>query len=258
VASVTRKSKTGRARRGTVERLVYDAVERLLADGTPYTALGIQRIADEAGVARSSFYLHFADKTDLLIRLGESSTEELFGVAERWLAEGADATPDSLRRAVAEVIEQRRRHAGALAALDEVAAYDDGVASFWKTRIERFAALVERRLVEARDDLPLDRVGHRANGRPACRQRPGRRRRGPRRDADAGDLARDGRLSRTPTRRPRSSRVDRWELAGGSGSWRRWCSPCCSAGPRPHLRRRRPTAPGSAVPTARPTPAVSR
>ncbi|EHN11609.1 Transcriptional regulator TetR family [Patulibacter medicamentivorans] len=156
MASVTRKSKTGRARRGTVERLVYDAVERLLADGTPYTALGIQRIADEAGVARSSFYLHFADKTDLLIRLGESSTEELFGVAERWLAEGADATPDSLRRAVAEVIEQRRRHAGALAALDEVAAYDDGVASFWKTRIERFAALVERRLVEARDGGLLD------------------------------------------------------------------------------------------------------
>lgn len=152
VPSVTRKSSTGRTRRGTVERQVFDAVERLLAAGEPFTALGVQRIADEAGVARSSFYLHFADKTDLLIRLVESATDELFTVAGRWLAGEGRQTREALTVTTREVIAQRRLHADVLDALAEVSAYDQSAAKFWRDRVEGFIAVLRQRLAEIRDE----------------------------------------------------------------------------------------------------------
>jgi AcrR family transcriptional regulator len=38
--------------------------------GESYTELGVQRIASAAGIARSTFYLYFKDKTSPAIRLG--------------------------------------------------------------------------------------------------------------------------------------------------------------------------------------------
>lgn len=144
--SVTRRGKNGRARRGTVERHVFEAVERLLAGGESFTALGIQRIADEAKIARSSFYLHFADKSDLLIRLSEAATDELFGAAERWLAGPEELTRETLHETFRAVVAEYRRHASALGAMNEVAAYDAEVAAFWRARVGRFGDAVVRRL----------------------------------------------------------------------------------------------------------------
>ncbi|MDO9407978.1 TetR/AcrR family transcriptional regulator [Patulibacter sp.] len=153
--SVARRGKNGRARRGTVEQHVFEAVERLLAGGETYTALGIQRIADEAGIARSSFYLNFADKSDLLIRLADAATGDLFGVAEERLSSPEALTPEALRETFLSVVAEYRRNASALGALNEVAAYDAGVASFWRVRVEAFGDALRDRL---RLDLAAGRV----------------------------------------------------------------------------------------------------
>lgn len=144
--SVASRGKNGRARRGTVEQHVFDAVERLLAGGESFTALGVQRIADEAGIARSSFYMNFTDKSDLLMRLSEAATRDLFGVAEQWLAGEGALTRDGLHATFMAIIREYRRHAPALNAMNEVAGYDPEVAAFWRERITRFAAGVAARL----------------------------------------------------------------------------------------------------------------
>ena len=59
--------------RGEVAR----ATERLLSDGTPYTELSIQQLCSEAGIARSTFYVYFRDKPDLVARLAEETVAEL-------------------------------------------------------------------------------------------------------------------------------------------------------------------------------------
>lgn len=142
--SLTRPRRDARARRDAVETRVTDALERLLAQGESFTALGVQRIADEAGISRSSFYVHFSDKVDLLARVSETATRELFEAAEWWVREGRDVA--SLERTSLAVIAQRRAHAQTLQAVDEVAAYEPAVADAWRRRIGRFSDLLVARI----------------------------------------------------------------------------------------------------------------
>lgn len=147
--SITRRPPRTREEPGKVERRVLETVERLLEGGASYTELGIVQIAADAGVARSTFYVHYRDKSDLLIRLTEAATERLFAVSEDWVLEktGSDAA-DELRTAIREVIREYRDHAPLLGALAEVAGYDPEVETFWAGKVEGFAAGLESRVQE--------------------------------------------------------------------------------------------------------------
>jgi hypothetical protein len=57
------------------------ATDQLLRGGSRFTDLGVQRIAEAAGVGRSSFYFSFRDKTDLLIRLAGTLKQQVFNLA---------------------------------------------------------------------------------------------------------------------------------------------------------------------------------
>jgi AcrR family transcriptional regulator len=145
VPSVTRRSNNGRIRREAVEQRVLTAVEELLEQGESFTGLGIQRIADQAGIARSTFYVHFPDKTDLLMKLTASATDALFGVAADW-ARDSDADFDALHQATTKIVFEYRQHAALLKAFAEVTAYDPDVAEFWRERIAAVADILRKRL----------------------------------------------------------------------------------------------------------------
>jgi AcrR family transcriptional regulator len=145
--SVTRRAARSPEHREAVVDQVAEAVERLLADGHGYTTLGVQRIAEEAGIARSTFYLYFPDKTALLMRIAESATEDLFAAASSWVADGF-ADRDALEQTLLGVIAQQREHAALLAALMEVAGYDGQVAEFWRERVGAFVELLGGRIAD--------------------------------------------------------------------------------------------------------------
>ncbi|WP_205696250.1 TetR/AcrR family transcriptional regulator [Conexibacter sp. SYSU D00693] len=149
--SVTRSRSAGRERRDGVERDVLAAVEGLLADGASFTELGVARIADAAGIARSTFYVHFRDKVDLLVRLTEAATEELFADARGWVRGDEGDGLDGLVAAILRIVRQYRRHGALLQALHEVAAYEPTVARFWRARIEDFVAALADQLRVRRD-----------------------------------------------------------------------------------------------------------
>lgn len=142
-----------------VEGLVVAAVDRLLADGLRFADLQMQRIADEAGVARSTLYLHYADKTSLLLALADRATAELFAASEAWVAAGAEDRA-SLEHAVRTVVAQRRANRGILDALDDATGYDIRAAEYWRARvgayIEQFAARLERDQQRGRVAAGLD------------------------------------------------------------------------------------------------------
>ena len=156
--SVTRKAKSGPSRREAAGTNVLEAVERLLADGAGYTELGVQQIAEAAGISRSTFYVHFTDKNDLLVRLTRASTAELFAAADAWLARPYEEGIGPLEEALAEVCAQRRKHSAALNALAEVASYDPAIGEFWRAQINAFADRFARRLAADK------RAGHTAPG----------------------------------------------------------------------------------------------
>ncbi|MEV4626515.1 TetR/AcrR family transcriptional regulator [Micromonospora sp. NPDC049523] len=133
--SITRRPYLGPEQRAGVEAQVLAATERLLADGSTFTELGIQRIAAEAGVARSTFYVHFRDKTDLVVRLAGTMVQTAFDLVRSWRPEqGVAGLEDVLLR----VIRHYRDRAHVLRAVNEVSAYDPAVQSLWNAELDRF------------------------------------------------------------------------------------------------------------------------
>lgn len=144
--SVTRQPRGPRdERRAAVERQVLDAVERLLVEGESFTALPIQRIAEEAGMARTTFYGHFRDKPTLLMRVTATTTRELFAGSRAWVRDD-DSTLPQLQEMLLGVIRGYREHRPLLRALGEVAAYEPEVAAFWRETMEVFESLLRQRL----------------------------------------------------------------------------------------------------------------
>jgi AcrR family transcriptional regulator len=67
---VTTEGPRVRNRRGEGDRLrqqLVDAAGRLLEEGATHETLSLRAVAREVGIATTSVYLHFADRTELLI-----------------------------------------------------------------------------------------------------------------------------------------------------------------------------------------------
>ncbi|MGC4877631.1 TetR/AcrR family transcriptional regulator [Micromonospora sp. DT43] len=142
--SITRRRPPNPEGRAAVEARVLAATERLLQEGVRFTDLGVQRIAAEAGVARSTFYTHFRDKSELLMRLAGTMRESSFDRTGSWDPGGPDPLA-RLTEVFADVIRIYRTYAPVLAAVSEVAAYDEAVREYWATGLEQFVS----RTVEA-------------------------------------------------------------------------------------------------------------
>jgi AcrR family transcriptional regulator len=138
--SVTRRSSSGASRRAAAEAKILEATERLLAAGASFTELGVQRLAAQAGIARSTFYLHFPDKTQLLLRLVDSLAAGAFDlISQAPPANGVDAMTTAMARDLHYYRE--RRHL--LAAVLEVTAYDPVAREYWNGQLQLFVDQAE-------------------------------------------------------------------------------------------------------------------
>src|SRR4051812_30009294 len=158
MTSLGRRTPPQSAKRAAVERSVLEAAERLLAEGESYAELGVERIAREAGISRTAFYFYFADKRELLMRLTEDVTEELYAAASRWWSGEGDGASE-LTAALVAMVALYRRHDALLRAVVEAAAYDEVTAQFWRALVGRFVTATQERIeAEARrgriDELP--------------------------------------------------------------------------------------------------------
>lgn len=125
-----------RRRREQARTRVLRAALELAAEG-PYRDLTVDRIARAAGISRSAFYTHFADKHELLLAaLGEVS-DELDRTAERmWRTRGAPAL--RVRLALRGVVSLYAEHLELLGIATEVSTYDEEVRAVWLGIATRF------------------------------------------------------------------------------------------------------------------------
>src|SRR5665213_1836214 len=84
-------------------------------------------MVSEAGLSRSTFYVYFEDKGDLLRAWFAGVTTEVENAARDWWALGADASREDLRAALRGVVTIYRPHATLMAAMYDAAAYDPAV-----------------------------------------------------------------------------------------------------------------------------------
>lgn len=126
--SVTRRSQSTRTqRRDDARQRLLGVVERLLEEGESFTEISVERLVSEAGMSRSTFYVYFEDKGDLLRAWFEDITTELRGAAADWFAIDADSSREDLRAALDKVVKTYRPHTTLMAATYDAAAYDAGV-----------------------------------------------------------------------------------------------------------------------------------
>jgi TetR/AcrR family transcriptional regulator, ethionamide resistance regulator len=127
------------ARREEIRTSLFDAIEQLLEDGTPFSELSVARLIKDAGISRSRFYVYFEDKGDLLRSLSEEVVQELLDATLGWWSLPVGATLDDLRGVTETMSAAYLRHQHLLTATVQVAAQDS-------TTREFFAALVKRTL----------------------------------------------------------------------------------------------------------------
>jgi AcrR family transcriptional regulator len=143
--SITRRPQ-GPDHRAAVEAEVLAATERLLVGGARFTELGVKQIADEAGIARSTFYLHFRDKTDLMVRLARDTRQEVFDVGTDWQPDNGGL--EALVERFATIITIYRERAAVVAAIHETIAYDPVVREFWESGLTGFVDRMRATLVD--------------------------------------------------------------------------------------------------------------
>jgi AcrR family transcriptional regulator len=150
--SITRRPARNPRPRTSAEAAILAATQDLLADGTNFTELGVAQISTAAGVSRSTFYSHFRDKTDLLMRLAGPMLATSFSIASAWQpADGVEAMADAFLR----VLGVYREHAAMLRAIVEVAAYDETVRGFWSHGLGQFT---DRTIAVLREEQQAGRV----------------------------------------------------------------------------------------------------
>ena len=135
--SVTRKVRERTSRSAADARLV-EATERLLAARHSLTSRSASNnSAREAGVARSTFYVHFRDKGELVTRVASRMLDQLSTAAEAWWVPGTDRR--ELLFATRELIGVYSRHRAVMTALTETAAYDGELRVVHQAMIDRHA-----------------------------------------------------------------------------------------------------------------------
>jgi AcrR family transcriptional regulator len=123
-----------------IEAGVLAAAERLLVAGSSFSALTMQQIAAEAGLARSTLYLYFPEKNTILIKLAGRLSSGAFTVVSRW----CPADPrglDGLAETLLDTIRYYRGQAHLLRAVVEMADHDPVVGRFWDAELGKFIGL---------------------------------------------------------------------------------------------------------------------
>ena len=125
VASITRASRAQRVdKQLQVERALLRATEQLLDSGLSFTELSVEQLSRQAGIARSTFYIYFADKGALVQRLAARVTEELMAACNGWWRIADTARPEDLADAMLDVLDVYDRHRSVMRALVETSSYD--------------------------------------------------------------------------------------------------------------------------------------
>lgn len=138
MASITRKKRRGRAQsREPAKQRLLSAVERLLSEGESYTELSVERLLQEAGISRSTFYLHFADKGELLRSLSADIADQLATATSVCWDLPPDAGRDDVTRGLQHLVQTYLAHAELLAAVVEAASYDTAVRDHWNSLMEQ-------------------------------------------------------------------------------------------------------------------------
>jgi AcrR family transcriptional regulator len=141
MTSITRRRRSkGPDSRTAIEDAITDAMTRLLTSGHTFTSLSVEDLAKESGIARSTFYMHFRDKGELVRRLMKRVTQELIDATNVWFTHDHPEQHDILRQALRSISQVYLKYQAIMLAVSETAAYDPDVAAMFKETMVHLTA----------------------------------------------------------------------------------------------------------------------
>ena len=150
--SVTRSRRPrNQAKKDAVEQAMLDALQRLGDRGISFTEASVEQLAREAGIARSTFYVHFRDKSDLVRRLAGRLTEEMIQASRIWSAVAPEATRDDLHRTVQAAISVFLKRRALFNAFVQTAIYDPDVQEIYEDMMDRMISEVRKAHLRVRE-----------------------------------------------------------------------------------------------------------
>lgn len=152
VVSVDRRQ----TREATESRILAGATG-LLDEGESLAALSVNRIAEASGVSRATFYLHFADKRELVARLAETELQAFDLLTDPFL-EDPGAGREQLAAVVDQIIDLWQSHSGVLTSLIESAERDGESRTAWQETVHQVAERIASAIRVRRTDLSEQEV----------------------------------------------------------------------------------------------------
>jgi TetR/AcrR family transcriptional regulator, ethionamide resistance regulator len=103
-------------------------------------SLSVEKIVAEAGVVRTTFYLHFREKHDLIERLAD---EQIAWLERTGAAAVADLefSRDTIQRNVGEIVSRWAENHAVLSAIIELAEYDPRMRDKWRRAMHEVAGV---------------------------------------------------------------------------------------------------------------------
>lgn len=115
------------ARRTDIAAQMLGPVEELLAEGGGFTDLTVAEIIERAGIKRSTFYYHFADKAELLVEISDRAIAEIVAASHNLYLLDAGSTREEFEERVRATVLAWLPHVPLMNALAELSAYDGRV-----------------------------------------------------------------------------------------------------------------------------------
>ncbi|WP_372787848.1 TetR/AcrR family transcriptional regulator [Paraconexibacter sp.] len=103
---------------------ILRATDHLTEDDASFPSVGVERLASAAGIGRSTFYLYFQDKTELLEVCFGPIGAELHEATARWTAIDTAPTSDQMRDVLGGMAAVWRSHATELSVIFDATSYD--------------------------------------------------------------------------------------------------------------------------------------
>jgi AcrR family transcriptional regulator len=116
------------AGRLSIDEKLLHGMEKLLAQGESFSTVSVERLAETAGIARATFYLHYRDKADLVAHLVRQVRKEIVAAAGVWFEDASRTTRKDIERALRGILGVYRTHHVILSAMSQTASTNEEVA----------------------------------------------------------------------------------------------------------------------------------
>lgn len=148
-----------RTRRDTKKRdAILEAIKTLLLGGKTFAEISVGEITRVAGTSRSTFYLHFEDKADVIRDLIDDLIGELIAVTQSANDDIEHADRDDMRMALIALAQVYRNHVAFFSAISEVAGSNPQINDRYRKMIEQAAFVRQKRvsLEQKTGQIPKD------------------------------------------------------------------------------------------------------